>query len=267
MHEIVDFRTPDTWPNLSEFEAGMDQNSPDATSALAGRTIALHYENGRVAEYQLGERELSWTVRSGEPPRPGWGPYSAPYVATEFAPELFYVLSRDDRAGAPKFVISVLDLAAGIATTIFGEVTSTEGRGSLEVHFEHAGIGSPSERRHERTGVMDGKRTLWRYSDTHLYEHIYVNAGTFGWHAVTGPEQGAAEIVPFRAYQIREDIILMWFREGYWTLTASGLMDLSDMRLAISGWGWDFRGRKPRGALTLLGARGVLLGEVTYPQV
>mgnify|MGYP003584172806 CR=1 FL=1 len=262
MHDVVDYRHPDTWPDLSDYAVGMDQNAHETTTKLAGRTITLYLDGGLVAEHVFTETDVTWTVLEGD----GKGESATdPYVATEFAADLIYLSFKKNDRGRTAYVTLVLDLAAATAVGVIGVITSTEGRGEVPAVFVHAGIDAPTTTRHERTARLDGKRVLWRYSDQHKYEHIYLNAGTFIWYAVDGPEKGAAELQQFRAYDIRDDIVLIWWQEIYWNTHAVALVDLADMRIALAGFGWEHRRGVESEIHLPSGARGELLSETHYP--
>jgi hypothetical protein len=63
------------------------------------------------------------------------------------------------------------------------------------------------------TRDLIGKRTLFRYSANHLYEHIYLSSRRFVWHNLVGEQRGHAAAELATTYKLDEEVYLFTWRE------------------------------------------------------
>ncbi|MEQ1736741.1 MAG: MoaF C-terminal domain-containing protein, partial [Rhodoglobus sp.] len=63
------------------------------------------------------------------------------------------------------------------------------------------------------TRDLIGKRTLFRYSAHHLYEHIYLSSRRFTWHNLIGEQRGHAAAELATTYRLEDGMYLFTWRE------------------------------------------------------
>jgi hypothetical protein len=63
------------------------------------------------------------------------------------------------------------------------------------------------------TRDLIGKRTLFRYSPHHLYEHIYLSSRRFTWQNLVGEQRGHAATELATTYKLDDELYLFTWRE------------------------------------------------------
>ena len=119
---------PARWISVGELaEAfGPDSYTPPPTADLAGSAHTLHFEDGRAMEYRfLSGSRLAWTL-GGEADGPRAG--EAEYFALEVRATASTSSTSSPASAPPTAVSLVLDLAAGIATTLVARLPGSAGR-------------------------------------------------------------------------------------------------------------------------------------------
>jgi hypothetical protein len=116
---------------------------------------------------------------------------------------------------------------------------------------------------HRPTDDLVGKRVQYVYSQTEVYEHIYLNQHLYTWQCLRGAEQGLADTDRCHHRLIADDLYLFVWREKVIPTLGVVLVDLSAMRsngMLFGYEGDDF------GALstTPISSRATLLNVTTY---
>ena len=198
------------WIPVGDLAKGFehDSYSLSPTNALAGKTLSLSYEDGRVVEHRFtSESALTWTVTEGaEQGRTA----TEQYRAIEIREGIYFVdlVKNGERATSLSIV---LDLCRGICTAVIGRLPD-EARARTDLLSRRASSGvdlTPVEAaflsgaidaiftdqtpRHEPTADLVGRRVQYIYSPTEAYEHIYLNQQFYTWHCLRGVEKGLAE--------------------------------------------------------------------------
>jgi hypothetical protein len=185
------------------------------------------------------------------------------YTAVEVRPGIFIVDFVKNRKTAPEDVTIVLDLTSGQTTAAISTLVDRDGETRTTTTFAHATIGDAAPAPHARSAGLVGKRIAYRYSDSDLYEHVYLNGGTFTWHCIRGAEQGLADTEPTQTYEVAEDLFLFFWSETVMPVEAVLLIDLQHMRSVGRMFGWD---PAPDELVHLpFSSRATLLNETTYP--
>ncbi len=227
-----------------------------STSALAGATIALAYDDGEALLLEPGAARLTWRTpdgRSGEDP----------YDAVELRPGIFFVhhASADPGIGRSH----VIDRPGGRAVTAWDDATGPVLRRFVRAArlTDHAGPYVPIE----ETRELIGRRAYCQYSDEAALEHVYVNSAAIMWQWLLLPDDPRFD--PLRTEIGIEAVSMRKIGEGLFFLVLNdggpvGLTLLMDFT-AERNVGMLF-GRTPSGLLSRpVGATIVRLGETTYP--
>lgn len=242
---------PSAWISVGDLGTAfeVDANTLPPSADLTGRTLQLHFEDGRKAQcrFDSGTR-LTW---SG-----GDAPSEQSYVATSLRSGLYFVDFVQEGARSSS-VSLLLDLNRNICTSIVGQLpTQAEAapsmlervRGGKELtavtaQFAHGAIGTPftaATPKHELTADLVDKRIEYTYSPTERYEHIYLNRSLYTWQCLQGSEQGLGDTDRCHYYKIDEQLYLFVWREKIVPTLGIVLVDLA--RLKTTGKIFGYRG-------------------------
>jgi hypothetical protein len=262
---------------VGDLAKGISENAlPDSTE-LAGQLMRLNFENGcttRIQFYDISTTE--WEVIHGTGKgRRGKGPYRA----TTLRPGIYLVDFVQNGMRATSFSL-VLDTSARMATAVVGTLpTRSETRldafsrvladqelTAVSVQFFRAAVDAPFEgpsHLHKPTDELIGKRIQYVYSQTEVYEHIYLNPELYCWQCLKGIEKGLADTDRCRYYKIADKLYLFVWREKVVPTLGVILIDLKRMKTTGKLFGYesgDF------GVLTNapVGAYAVLLNTTRY---
>lgn len=199
------------WRNMEDFAEGIDTNRLPRTDALAGQRVRIELADGGELDLAFDAAEVSWHARGVE-----WvGSGRDAYEAVAIADGAFWVdLSFAERR------VETLTLAyspqkgwaLAVHSIIHGEDFSTETRVMQKFHPGRV-EGHPDAVLPAPTRDLIGKRTLFRYSAHHLYEHIYLSSRRFAWHNLIGEQRGHAAAELATTYKLDDGVYLFTWRE------------------------------------------------------
>ncbi|MDN7672034.1 molybdenum cofactor biosynthesis F family protein [Burkholderia oklahomensis] len=252
---------------------------------LAGRTLALAATDGATFEYTFADRStLRWRERltalgAGGASDATGASGEAAYRATQLRDGICFVDYIDPTRRATSVSI-VLDLTRSVWTSIEGmlpaeddvcvDAFSRVARGlpltGVEATFRHGaivGAAAPGPL-HAPTRELLGKRTMYRYSPTECYEHIYLNDAFYAWHCLEGVERGLADVDRCHYFKLADALYLFVWREKIVPTLGVVLIDLDQWRTDGKIFGYregDF------GALSNfpVGAHAQVLNETVHP--
>ncbi|AOJ83542.1 moaF [Burkholderia savannae] len=259
-----------------------DSHILEPVDDLAGRTLTLTATDGATREYTFADRStLHWreqrAARDASDAAGAGG--EAAYRATQLRDGIYFVDYVDPTRRATSVSI-VLDLPRAVWTSVEG-VLPTEGdvridafsrvaRGlpltGVEAAFRHGaivGAAAPGPL-HAPTRELIGRRTMYRYSPTECYEHIYLNDDFYAWHCLEGVERGLADVDRCHYFKLADALYLFVWREKIVPTLGVVLIDLDRCKTDGKIFGYregDF------GALSNfpIGARAQVLNETVHP--
>jgi phenolic acid decarboxylase len=247
------------WIPVGDLARGSDKSNKLApTTDFAGTSLNLHFENGwhiemrfKTASHLLW-REVSRT-KNGR-----WTEET--YSATKARERIYFLdfLKHRERATSMSLV---LDLGAQIFTAVIGQLPTREETeqgllsralaGSeltrVSVALLSGAINRPfseTNRRHDRTDELVGKRVEYTYSPADLYEHLYLNEHLYTWHCITGSEKGLADTDRCHYLKIADRLYLFVWMEKVIPTLGVLLEDFEKMRTSGKLLGYesnDFR--------------------------
>ena len=200
------------WKAMEDFSAGIDTNRLPQTDALEGQTHEITLADGGHVSLAFGAgRTVTWSV-TGE----SWaGSGVDTYDGVAVGDGAFWVdLNLSQRP--VESITAVFQPATGWAllvhSIIHGEDFTTETRVMQTFHPGY--VGSHSEvTLPEETRDLIGKRTLFRYSANHLYEHIYLSSRRFVWHNLVGEQRGHAAAELATTWKLEDGLYVFTWRE------------------------------------------------------
>lgn len=243
---------------LTEQFDNHDGGRPEAIGELAG--IELHlvgpvgatavvFETDRRLRFEEQESGL-WGIRAGRAAyealalRDGW---TAVVVRLDDRHSTFLVIDRDRRRGL------------AVVSALHGD---GPGGAREATEYVQVGIGGPAADPIRRTSALVGRRIEWRYSDTHAFEHIYLNPTAYCWHGLAGPEQWIGDVDPYVAYELDTDLFLFSWSETVVPFNGVAILDLCEWRSIGRFFGWDTKRR--RADQIIVGANGRLLNTTDH---
>lgn len=265
-------------PVFIQVGALADGFAPDANvlapvDALVGRTLTLDDASGawRICTFEPGA--LQWRdAATGTNGR-------AACRVTRLRDGLYFVDYIDATARATS-VSLVIDLDTGVWTAVVGTLpTEADTRidaftrvahglplTAVDAQFRHGTLGGHARPGplHAPTRELIGKRTMYRYSPTECYEHIYLNENFYAWQCLQGVEGGLADVDRCHYFRIADALYLFVWREKVVPTLGVVLIDFAQRKTdgKIFGYqGSDF------GTLSnfQIGAYAQVLNETVHP--
>ncbi|MCD1145363.1 molybdenum cofactor biosynthesis F family protein [Kocuria sp. LUK] len=256
-----DYVPVDEWPSVSTMLDGFGDQTLPASPALAGSSLALHGEDGRVFTLAFHDAtSLTWTTSAGGSD----DRVEATYKAIEARPGIFIVDVTDGAGRQMRDITVVLNRNTGAATVAVSALHEQDGAVKGSTEFTHARLEGTEAAHHRRSAGLVGKRIYYRYSDVEAYEHIYLTPGTFVWHCLRGGEKGLADVDRTLAFEVAEDLYLFFWTERVMTVESVLLVDLREQRSIGRMFGWDDTTDEP--LVLPFNSRLTVMNTTEYPQ-
>lgn len=251
---------PTSWDvvPLAEVFANHDEFQPAPSDDLVGERFELRFEGGPTLAVTVDDPgRVHWSSDRGLP----WGEEGeAEYEAVLVRDGIYAVtVSRlDENMSA----LLALDRAEGRILANLTSFVAVDGAIQEQTTFLQGGIDAPLERPFVRTGELVGKRVAHRYSTTHVFEHIYLNPGTYAFQGLAGPEAGFAAIDPADYWKLRDDLYLFSWHERLRPFNGAVVTDMAAGRATGRLVGWDEEHDRTLQVRT--GSEASLLSVTTY---
>ena len=212
---------------VGELVKGISEGTLPAADELAGSSLTLYVEDGRVLRLAFAAGGgLSWKVEAGPGAgeggeeralitRPRDGVYVVDYVlSTRAATSMTIVLDLPCRAAT--LVVGTLPTAGEAAQGAFALATAGAELTLVRCEILAAAADRPfavADHPHVRTDELVGKRVQYVYSTTERYEHIYLNENLYTWQCLDGSEKGLADTDRCHYRRIGDELYLFVWRE------------------------------------------------------
>lgn len=221
---------------VSDLEEGFSENRMPQTDKLVNQQFTLFPDDSQDI-YQLkfhNQNELTW--RESQEPKQ--------YAAFELRPNIFFI-DWLEQADIRQSMTLVLDLDAQEATVLHTQLPNqAEAEGNIyeriikqnqmsavKISITHTGVGQQRQKKiHQQTTELIGKRVVHTYSQTHAFEHIYLNDKFFAWQSLAGPDKGMADVEPINYIKIAPELYLFNWNERLVPWGSVFLMDLAEKR-------------------------------------
>jgi hypothetical protein len=200
------------WRNMEDFSEGIDTNRLPQTDALAGSTHTVALDDGGVATFTfLAGHRVAWSVTGEEWGGEGEESYDGVAVG-EGAFWVDFSISARKVESITLVFQPVTGWALIVHSRIHDENFTTETRVMQTFHAGRVDGNTSAELPHE-TRELIGKRTLFRYSVNHLYEHIYLSSRRFLWHNLVGEQRGHAAAELATTWKLEKGLYVFTWRE------------------------------------------------------
>lgn len=253
------------WKTYDDFAAGIDTyRLPGAD--LTGRTVELTFDGGTELRLQfLDGATVRWTstalLSTGEGTV---DPYDAVRVREDIVFLNLPFASRDGEA-LTVFWSETTGRALLAHSVIAPE--KTEGVPQVGQTFaagEVAGVVVTGVKP-APTRDLVGVRNLYRYSPSHLYEHVYLSSERYAWQCLQGEQRGHGYIDMATLWKFADGLYLFCFRELVIPVASVWLHDLGyELRTTGIFLGINAEGKPDH---RLAGGHIYPLGTVRYPDV
>ena len=200
------------WLNMEDFAAGIDANRIAPSRDLAERSIVIRGADGALSLAFADDGTVTWSaegfawagsgVDAYEEVPVGDGAYWIDFSLGERRVETLTVALHPERGWALIVHSRIYDEGADVETRV---MQSFHG-GRVESAPGSANAPAP-------TRDLIGKRTLFRYSPNHLYEHIYLSSRRFVWQNLVGEQRGHAAAELATTYKLDDGLYLFTWRE------------------------------------------------------
>jgi hypothetical protein len=229
---------------VGELVKGISEGTLPSDGRLTGRSLTLHDEAGSVRRLAFTAPDrLVWQVLEGA----GAGDQAEEAVVVTRPREDIAVVEYIATTQRATSVTTVLDLGRGAATTVTGTLPTADQAGRsafalatggeeltlVETSIAPAFIDRPfvaGEHPHVPTDELVGKRVMYTYSQTEVYEHIYLTQNLYTWHCLRGSEQGLADTDRCHHRRLGGGLYLFIWREKVIPTLGVVIVDWRSMR-------------------------------------
>ncbi|WP_394523841.1 MoaF C-terminal domain-containing protein [Lacrimispora sp. JR3] len=239
--------------SVGDLSIGMSDNIIPFVDTFADTSLKLFLEDGSILELEfIDSQALKYTRAETDDSR-----YSVicGYSANSPRKDIYFI-DFVVSYGCTTSVSVILDAAQQIATIITAVLPNAEEMkipliqraksdlplSSVNLSVTHASVGIPfgsSTKKHEETTELVGKRMVFHYSSTGVYEHIYLNKHFYTWHCIQGNEEGLADTDLCFYYKLAENLYCFIWIEKIIPTLGIVLEDLDVMRSYGKLYGYE----------------------------
>jgi hypothetical protein len=264
-NDLLEVAPRDSWRTYDESVPGMETFRIPSTD-LAGQSLTVSTGDGETLSVEFREDGLaSWSADGVLADATGG---VDAYDAVAVREDVFFVnlaFTSVDREA-----VSIAYSTATRRAVIIRSVISAEKNPELprvEQSFFAATVGGG-----EATGEVPGPtrelighRKLYRYSPSHLYEHVYLSSERYVWQCIQGVQRGHGAVDMATHWKLGEGLYVFCFREFKIDMCSVFLLDLG-YELTTTG---IFLGLNSKGVTehTKAGGHVYPLGAVSYPDI
>jgi hypothetical protein len=200
------------WLSMEDFSAGIDANRIAPSDDLAGRSLVIRGADGALS-LAFGESgTVTWSAENFAWAGSGTDPYEEVPVG-DGAYWIDFSLGERQVETLTVAVHPRRGWALIVHSRIHGDDADVETRVMQSFHDARVDGAPGSAETPAPTRDLIGRRTLFRYSPNHLYEHIYLSSRRFVWHNLVGEQRGHAAAELATTYKLDDGLYLFTWRE------------------------------------------------------
>ncbi|KIW20996.1 hypothetical protein PV08_01575 [Exophiala spinifera] len=244
------------WPTLEDLCHGFDENLLAPSDKLTNKQFDLVFSGNTHIEHKFHGNKVAWRITKGAE---GVGiSGEAEYRAFEVRPKIFFIdFYKPEYEEEVSIVMNIEKGQTVVAISGFREV---DGVKRTYTKFSDARLeGYDGSQPYKMTDELIGKHILYRYTGTDVYEHVYLNQGTFTWHCLGGTEKGLADTEPCKMLKLDERLYLLFWTEKIMPVESVVVIDLERMRSTGRFFCWDPKPAKY--VHTLFGSYATILAD------
>lgn len=252
----------DQWKTYDDFAHGIDTFRRPNIS-LAGTKLGISFQDGSRLDLSfLDDESVQWSASGLLSESGATDPYDAVSVRSDATFINLPLTSRDREA-----ITVVYSARTGRVIITHSVIAAEKIEGTPQVTQSfYAGVvdgakvigDEPAESRD-----LIGMRNVYRYSPSHLYEHVYISTQRYAWQCLEGVQRGHGDMDLSTVWKLDEGLYLFCFREFRISVASVWLHDLgyglntTGIFLGISAQGESMHSRA--------GGHIYPLGTVRYP--
>ena len=250
----------DEWRTYDEFAAGIDTYRLPGTD-LAGVSLSITLDDGTALHLDFDDATVRWAATGG---------YEAsgtdPYDAVAVRDDVIFVnlpLTSRERESLTVVYSTTSHRALAVLSRIGAEDVAGTPRVTQQFWSGTTDGGEPTGEAPAPSRDLIGKRNIYRYSPSHLYEHVYVSSQRYAWQCLEGVQRGHGDMDLSTVWRFAPGLYLFCFREFRIAVASVWLHDLG-YQLRTTG---IFLGLNGAGESEHSRAGGHIypLGSVAYP--
>jgi hypothetical protein len=261
----LDAAPTDEWRTYDEFAAGIDTfRLPSAD--LAGEALAIDLEGERHWTLDFIDAvTVAWTDE--EPGRASMRVLD-PYDAVRVRDDVLFI-NLPFTSSHRRSMTFVVSMRTNRAIAVSSVIADEHEDGLPQVAQEFwSGVlagSQPSGPEPGPTRDLIGKRNVYRYSPSHLYEHAYMSTERYMWQCLQGVQRGHGDVDLSTVWKFDHGLYLFCFREFKIAVASVWLPDLGyALRTTGIFLGLDSKGESSH---SRAGGHIYPLGSVSYPDV
>lgn len=264
-NDLLDVAPRDAWRTYDQSVPGMETFRIPSRD-LTGETVNLSTGDGeRLSIEFLEGGQARW---SADGPLVGGSNGVDPYDAVPVRDDVFFVnlaFESIDREAVSIAYSTTTRRAVIIRSVITPEKHPELPRVEQEFWAATVAGGRPAGDVPGPTRELIGHRKLYRYSPSHLYEHVYLSSERYVWQCIQGVQRGHGAVDMASHWKLGEGLYVFCFREFKIDMCSVFLLDLG-YELTTTG---IFLGLNSSNATEHTKAGGHIypLGAVDYPDV
>lgn len=224
---------PADWKNYEDFAVGSDANRLPPTERLAGIQWRITLIGGTEMNLRfIDKNRLEWSQSAG-PAAPASG--TDWYEAIDVAGNVVFVdtlFQSRPREAITYIVNTTTRRVLAIISTVAEK--KTEGVPQVGQQFLPGVLGdpsiAPSGPEPAPTRDLIGLRSIYRYSPTNVYEHIYLNSERYCWQCLVGVQRGHGDTDLATTYKFDDNQYIFTFREFIIPVASVFFYNMKQMR-------------------------------------
>jgi hypothetical protein len=216
----------DSWSTYDDFAHALaDYRLPSGD--LTGQTAALTLSDGSHLDLTFVDaQQVTWRG-DGQALA---GADTDPYDAVQVRDGVWFVnlpLTSREREAVTVIFSTTTNRALVVRSVIGAE--PEDGVPQVSQHFWSAVLAGAPATGDEPVPTRDliGKRAVYRYSPSHLYEHVYMSSERYMWQCLQGEQRGHGDVDLATTWKFDTGLYLFCFREFKIPVASVWLHDLS----------------------------------------
>lgn len=261
----------DKWPQIGDILKNHSGGRPDPTQELAGQTftltpdggaaLQLYFVDGATLELQYaGGRHVAvqpcqvFNIRGGR--------FFIDYVDVDNS-GLSVSIWLDPAARAALLVESDVSDRSTAQLDLLSRVAQSGSQSVPVLRYTPASLDGGAAPVFGGADAILGKYFRYIYSDTHVYDHFYINAAYYFWYCWHGPDAGLGDYDQADYLELADDIYLVCWREKFIPCVGVTIEDHAEMQSIGKVFGADSRTWET--ANSTVGARMVEIAAIPAP--
>jgi hypothetical protein len=216
----------DSWSTYDDFAHALaDFRLPSGD--LTGQAVALTLSDGSVLQLAFDNaQQVLWSASGAIDATASTDPYDAVQVRDGVWFLNLPLTSREREAVT--VIFSTKTSRAIVAHSVIG-AEPEDGVPQVSQQFWSAVVAGAPVTGEEPAPTRDliGKRAVYRYSPSHLYEHVYMSSERYMWQCLQGEQRGHGDVDLATMWKFDTGLYLFCFREFQIPVASVWLHDLS----------------------------------------